>query len=263
VNKVGTSVAITITALIAGCTSMSSTMLNRQDDDVFVGNSNGQPRQDGRPRPFKGVPMTVRVPTHLDIAIKENILLYRTKDGRLQRVKTAKRSLFVETTPIETDKVFMVDVKRPLAGTVDYTLTFGGVDANGTDNSQYFTEVKNKIQDKTIQDVNTALQSILPLLRGLPTGKSTGADLTSALDAQIIPEVRVVAWKRFDLDAPDFAQQVAAFIELHLNCCNDCREYRGVSEPPPSPNQQTGPTPAATTVVPMLPAAAPAPENGF
>jgi hypothetical protein len=250
-NKVGTSVAIAITALVAGCTSISSTVLNRQDDDVFVGNSNGRPRGDGQPRPFKGVPMTIRVPTHLDIAIKENILLFRAPNGRMQRIKTAKRSLFVEPKCIETDKVFMVDVKRPLAGALNYKLVFGSNVSGGPDNSQYFNEVKTHLADTTIQDVNTALGSILPLVAKLAAGDTNPS--APPLDSTIATEVRTVAWKRFDLDAPDLHQQVAAFVEQHLNCCNDCHEYPDVADAPPA-----SPTPITPWhAVPVAPPATP------
>ena len=129
---------------IAGCNSISSTALNRTDGDVFVGTSNGN----GGPRcitkPFKGVPITVRVPTHVDIVVKEKVDLYY-QGGELSSIKPCRRTLFVEPELIQTEKVFTVDINRPFSGDADYTLDF---DPAGK-NPQYFTQVKAKIVDTT------------------------------------------------------------------------------------------------------------------
>lgn len=226
--------------LFTGCTSISSTLVNRTDSDIFIGNSNGNVKSHCQARPFKGVPITLRVPTHLDIAVKETIFLRPTDDkSELVRVRTPKRHLFVEANLVETDKVFAVDVKRPAAGTLDYTMEFGD-NANNLDNSQYFKEIKNKIADKTIQDVTTALETVVPSLQKLAATPTTaGSDLKD-----VIQENRVVAWKRFDLDTHDFEQQVGMFLEQHLNCCNSCREYRDNNSrlvSPPAPHPQLPP----------------------
>ena len=33
---------------------------------------------------------------------------------------------------------------------------------------------------------------------------------------------RTIAWKRFDINEPDFEQQLVQFVNLHLNDCNEC-----------------------------------------
>ena len=206
---------------ICGCTSISSTLVNRTDSDVFIGNSDGKPSSHESATPYKGVPITLRVPTHLDVAIKESIWL--DKSGTtICYVKATNRHLFVETKLVETDKVFTVDVKRPAAGTLTYTLGFGDNDpAKNLDNSQYFKSIAASIVDTTINDVNTSLQTLLPTIQKL-AAKPTGAGDNIE---NLIEENRVVAWKRFDLDAPDFEAQVACFVELHLNACNSCKQY--------------------------------------
>ncbi|MSR57641.1 MAG: hypothetical protein EXS05_08210 [Planctomycetaceae bacterium] len=208
-----------LTLFTLGCNSISSTLLNRTEDDTFFGNSNGDPCRKCQTRPFKGVPITLRVPTHFDIAIKETILLRADSEKkRLTRVSTPRPQLFVEARIVETDKVFTVDVKRPAAGTLDYTMAFGE-NKDALDNSQYFKQIKSKIVDKTINDVNTALQTILPLLPkpGLASPTAAGDGLSD-----VMSENRVVAWKRFDLDAPDFEHQVACFLEQHMNAASGC-----------------------------------------
>lgn len=208
-----------LTLLTIGCNSISSTLLNRTEDDTFFGNSNGEPCRKCQTRPFKGIPITLRVPTHFDIAIKETVLLRADSKKRLTRVFTPRPQLFVDTQIVETDKVFTVDVKRPAAGTLEYTMAFGD-NKDPLDNTQYFKQIKSHIVDKTISDVNAALQTILPLLPKPMTGRSTAADVPPPADpglSNLLSENRVVAWKRFDLDAPDFEQQVACFLEQHMN----------------------------------------------
>lgn len=245
-----------------GCSSVKSTVLNRTQDDVFFGNSNGNPDGNCAARPFNGVPITLRVPTHLDIAVKETILLRTFGSGDkmlLVRLQTPIRQLSIEAKLVETDKVFTVDVKRPAAGTLDYTMEFG--DKTGDlDNTQYFKQIKSHIVDKTVQDADKALQTVLPLLRKA-TPASAG-DTASDLAAQVITETRTVAWKRFDLDTPDFEMEVGCFVEQHLNCCNNClnnfnnstfehtaAEKARLSESQNNPTPDTPPAPVPETGV--------------
>lgn len=204
-----------ILSCISGCTSISSTLVNRTDNDMFVGNSNGEPNMHSGARPFKGVPITVRVPTHVDVAIREKVRYYAA-DNSLTPIKTRHRHLFVQTDLIYTDKVFMVDVKRPAAGTLDYTMEFGAL-GDDVDNRQYFKSLKSKIEDKTLADVSTAISTVL---QAIPTSKDDGQNEegTNKDTAGVIVEERTVAWKRFDIDAYDFEDQVSLFVDQHMNC---------------------------------------------
>lgn len=216
---------IVLLASLAGCNSISSTMLNRTDSDFYVGNSNGYTKGDGQSRPFKGVPITVRVPTHLDVAVKESVMFAKDTQDKLYQLTSSKRHIFVEANLVETDKVFTVDPKRPAAGTLTQTLTFGnkGATSSDPDNSQYFKTIAYNIQDNTIKEVNNSLNTLLPLLGKKPTtAKETagGGENLSIIQDEV---VGVIAWKRFDLDAPDFEAQVECFIEQHLNQCDVCQ----------------------------------------
>ncbi len=220
-------VVATLTSCVIGCTSISSTLLNRTDNDVFVGNSNGEPGVYCDARPFKGVPITLRVPTHLDVAIREKIYLRKLDTGKLVRVHTKHRNLSVDPKIVETDKVFTVDPKRPAAGTLTSTLTFGSNPSTpgGNDNSQYFASIVNNIKDETIIDVTAALGTLLPTLKGLSTSQNDESGDDKSLGSQLIEETRTVAWKRFDLDEPGFEHIVADFVSQHMNCCNTCQVY--------------------------------------
>lgn len=212
-----------IVAVIAGCSSISSTMLNRFDNDQYAGNSNGQTTCHNEARPFKGVPITVRVPTHLDVAIKETLLIAKDDNNRLYQMTSSKRHIFVEARLVETEKVFTVDPQRPAAGTLKYSLSFGnkGKAADDPDNSQYFQSIAYRIQDDTVREVNKSISTLLPLLGGQPVrGRRTAGDSISRIADEV---VRVIAWKRFDVDAPDFESQVECFVEHNLNCCDSCQ----------------------------------------
>lgn len=217
--------AIALLATLTGCTSISSTMLNRTETDFYFGNSNGRTKCDGQSRPLKGVPITVRVPTHLDVAIKESIILAKdTEKNELYQLASTRRHIFVEASLVESDKVFTVDPKRPAAGTMGYTLLFGDkAKAGDPDNSQYFKSISYQIKDRTVNEVNASLNTLLPLLaRQSMTGRQASAgEQISIIQEEI---VGVVAWKRFDLDAPDFEAQVECFVEQHLNCSDSCQQ---------------------------------------
>jgi hypothetical protein len=95
-------------------------------------------------------------------------------------------------------------------------------------NGQYFTNIESYIQDETIQDITEALQTITDSVTGLPKAKSTSYPVAAGEKNKVVvfPEVRTVAWRRFDIDACDFEDQVAAFVSEHMNNCNSCESYQ-------------------------------------
>jgi len=208
-------------ALFVGCTSISSTMLNRLETDDFVGNSNGKLKANGAARPFKGVPITLRVPTHVDISIQEKVR-FCLNGNTLTPLRSTRRHLWVETDLVYTDKVFTVDVKRPAAGTANYTLEFGEKTAD-LDNRQYFKNIKSRIVDETIKDVTAAINTVFSALPSGRNGEPAGVAGSEGL--VFFEQTRTVAWKRFDVDMVDFEMQVAAFVRDHLNNCNSCVAY--------------------------------------
>jgi hypothetical protein len=194
-----------------GCSSFSSTMLNRQDDGTFVANPNGRPRPKDRARPYKGIPVTLRVPTHLDVYIDETYYLQPSAsgDGTFEELPFG-RLLNVRTEVIKTKKVFIVDFKRPLSGTLDMDAKFSA--------DQFFNSIANKVEDTTITDTAALVSTII---KGA-TGQSTGADLSSSKLTNELRRSRVVAYHRFDMNCPDFEQQLEAFVNRHLNECDNC-----------------------------------------
>ena len=119
----------------------------------------------------------------------------------------------------------MVDYKRPGSGTL-------GTSTNFTD-QQYFSDITSNVKDTTITDSANLLATALQL-----STKKAGTDaaLISSIAApadsggtptpnqSFIKQSRVVAYRRFDINAPDYEQQVEAFVEAHLNQCDRCNE---------------------------------------
>jgi hypothetical protein len=202
----------------SGCVSSTSYFMHRFDSDAMTANANGRLGVHHDAKPFKGIPVTLKVPTHVDISIRETILMDRTT---LEAVPTVRRNLKASSEPVYSDKIFSVDPIRAAAGSTNYTITMRDQGADPRD-KQYFKSITKKIQDETIKDTNAALNKILPLL----TPKASAAleiygDGPSA-DDDLISYERHVAWKRFDINSPDFEHQVQLFVEHHLNACNSC-----------------------------------------
>jgi len=198
-----------------GCRSISSTFVQRMDDDRLVGNSNGNTGLHENAKPFKGIPVTIQVLTHVDISISEEIFLEKET---LIPVKTNRRNLMAEATPVYSDKIFAVDPKKAASGQSEYTLQM-------QEGTQYFKKIDQEITDTTIKDINTALSGILPKLLPNPASTPTSKlSLENGIDKQthFYSVKRHVAWKRFDVSAIDFQDQIAIFVNRHLNDCNSC-----------------------------------------
>lgn len=224
-----------------GCQSFSSTMLNRLGDNAFVGNSNGTADGNSAARPFRGIPVTLRVPSHLDVYIEE--LCYMKDDGddkaALSGSLTGTRILNVRTEVVSTKKVFTVEYKRPASGTLNLETNFS--------DEQYFRNISRALQDTTIVDsanlMNTTFGGTsdparssgrLPALvpptvpgagpqteqpAAVPSGP-TAAQATVLTNH--VRDTRIVAFQRFDINDPDYEFQVDRFVSRHLNNCDRC-----------------------------------------
>lgn len=199
-----------------GCRGVRSTVVNRNSDNTFIGNSNGDPKIFDKTRPYTGIPIRVNVPTHLDVAIMETYYIQQKSDGKLEEVEFPDyqpRNLTVQPSIVNTPKVFMVDFVRPAAGTMDMDINFTS--------DQYFKDIKNKIVDETIQDITKAIESLSPVLTKAAT-KSTKAAVGAKLENLYVQGTRTVAYARFDIDDSDFEAQVAEFVQVQLNGCHAC-----------------------------------------
>ncbi len=195
------SVALGMTVAQAGCSSIKSTLLERD-----VTNTGWTTLK------TCGVPVTLKVTTHLRVTVTENRLFTTSVDGTQwtplldhQGCAVTERSWAHEK--IQTDKVFTVDFKRPAAGIIKYNATFS---------DQYFTQISNEVEDKTIAEISSAIQGVLGVLPKL-TGAPGQRNFADAALPQIIRFPTVVAVAVFDLDEPDWELQMTDFLAQHLS----------------------------------------------
>ncbi len=205
--------AATALLFLSGCASFSSSVLSRFDDNSFAGNSNGQPNLFCGTRPYKGVPITLAVTTHLDVFIEETYFMQPKPDETgvrqtLDDVSLTRPLRNVRAEPVKTKKVFLVDLKRPAAGSLNATMNFN--------DQQYFDKITGTIKDDTITESTKLLATIITKL---PTGQPAAARF------EYLKRTRVVAYRQFDINAPDFELQLDAFVSQHLNCVANACDY--------------------------------------
>ncbi|XZE46588.1 hypothetical protein SH467x_001877 [Pirellulaceae bacterium SH467] len=197
------------TCIPMGCTSYRSTIMSRLPTDQFVKNSR---------QCTKGVPVTLKVPTHVDVRVVEEYFIVQG-GGATVIPQIGKPLRRVEMETIYTPKVLTVDFVRPAAGTLSLA---SDSDGNGIvfDEAGYFESIQGKIDDQTIEDLNAAIPNFKKLI-GAPSrkqaaevaakGKNTELGGWHSYDA-------VIAVRRFDINEPCWEQEVDAFIAEHLAC---------------------------------------------
>lgn len=203
--------ATSLLTLQCGCTSISSTMLTRDENNQFW----------TRKSNLKGVPITLKVPTHVQLMIFERHFLFVDSKGRYQRVRLPFVVRDFSQEFIYTEKIFTVDFKRPAAGLYNLNLDLTP--------DQYINELQHDVTDETIKQVTALVKQIAP--KGLP-GFQT---VSGSPDAPLEEIQSVVAVDMFEIDAPDFEEQMTAFVNWHLNQTHDA----WVAPPKVGPVQRT------------------------
>ncbi len=194
---------------LTGCVSFSTSALTRYDDNSFTGDSNGETNIFGGTRPYKGVPVTLEVITHLDVFIDQTVML--TESGDLARVK---RSRTIRADHVKTKKIFLVDIKRPASGSLDSTINFNG--------NQYFDNITAATVDTTITDSAALIETIISRLPvpARPTDADGGQNPNFPPvqpNKKITPRTTTIAYRRFDINSPGFEQDLQLFVDQHLN----------------------------------------------
>ncbi|MBM3999785.1 MAG: hypothetical protein FJ297_09655 [Planctomycetes bacterium] len=183
----------------AGCTSIRSVMLHRNEC-----NTGWQ-----KTRHLPGVPITLKVPTHLQVTVVEKHYLARDDKQQFVRIDLPIPIRKVYTEFRYTERIFTVDFKRPASGLLDLDVTF-------RDDDQYFKRVKQKVVDETIEDVAKLVESIAPggLIGGVGTASKGAGDDLREIES-------VVAVNLFEIEDPNFEIQVTEFLNCHLNRAHD------------------------------------------
>lgn len=205
---------ITLLALAScvGCTSVSSSVLTR---DAY--NENWACHEK-----IRGMPVTLKVPTHMRVDIVELDFFGLEKGNRIGRLGLTDRPLYkVNHSIVRTDKVFFVDMDRPAAGTITST-----IDMNPE--TQYPETWTYTAEDETLLQSAKLLKAIAPGLlspAGTPASQVNAfKDGGNGVDIHLVVRQveNVVASRTFELDSPGFEAEVRGFINSYLNCNRDC-----------------------------------------
>ncbi|QDT96701.1 hypothetical protein [Gimesia aquarii] len=203
-------VAALLLALSTGCGSIKTTAYDRLEDDTLIANPD---------KHLKGVPVTLKIPTHLKLTIEEKTFWY-VEGSELTRVSSCRATRDVTPEVQYTEKIFLVDPVKPGAGSSEYGFTFkGGTDFSGSgqlDGLQY------SITDTTITQSAQLLKDAIGFVRAFPkpaTGQKTGFgggnQNVNSLD--VIETTRVIAWSQFDINSEHFEEEVMGFLDTYLN----------------------------------------------
>ncbi|MCY2977105.1 MAG: hypothetical protein NTU79_00335 [Planctomycetota bacterium] len=121
----------------------------------------------------------------------------------------------VETQLEYTDKIFLIDFKRPAAGTLDLKNA-------KMDDQQYFSQVQAEIEEKTIESISGALNTIKDPLVSLRPKRPNSAKPTNANTPEgeskddVHFQKSVVAIQRFDISEPGWEDQMTCFVNEKL-----------------------------------------------
>jgi len=225
-------------AIQFGCTSMTSTMLTRDENNQFW----------TRKSNLKGVPITLKVPTHVQLTIFERHYLFADNTGKHHRIQLPFVVRDFSQNFIYSEKIFTVDFKRPAAGLYNLNLDLTP--------DQYIDELQHDVTDETIKQVTALVKQIAPqALKGPKFGAASGDPAAPFEEIQ-----SVVAVDMFEIDAPDFEEQMTAFVNGHLNQAHESR----VAPPGNGPAQRVSlpktPPPPAIVKTPATQLIAPQPN---
>ena len=210
--------------MLMGCESFTSRVLHRQPNDSMA--------RQCYPKKTKGVPVKLKVPSHVEVSIRETYFMVPENEESdkpdsgpkiqvLQSV-TGNRVLRVETETIYTDKVFTIDFPRPVAGTLD----LGSEEGDGLqfDSENYLKKISGDITDNTLSTIGTGLTSLAGPDGG--ANEPVEGDSMSAVKAKLFKKAdyeeftRIIAFQRFDIAEQGWEEQMHAFVEQHLGQCN-------------------------------------------
>ena len=199
--------------VLSGCSSFRTTAVDRTESDCLVVNPSC---------PMKGVPVALRVPTHLEIQVVETTYWEKKNipAGKPILVPLAgcRPTRSVLHNVCETEKIFLVDPARPAAGLSSYGFTFQSNQADPSRSAAsagngYLQSVQYRVDDQTINRSAELLRNSIGLINAL----QTSASLPSPNQSNLIATDRTVAYARFDLNSPSFESDVTAFLDSHVN----------------------------------------------
>lgn len=217
-------VGICFVIVFAGCNSIRTTVLDRSEAGCLTS------------KPIaghlKGVPVMVKVPTHVEVKVFQREFWYQDNDSdRLVPIKNEIPTRYVNTDLKQTEQMFVVDPQRPAAGTGIYGFRF----ASGATSPQegdlgkgYLRGIEYKSDDKTLTESAKLVNSIASFLlapgAGAPGTLSSTQDLEFGQSVPIVSTDRLVSFRRFNINSPTIDADITTFLNEYLNNCQSCLE---------------------------------------
>lgn len=159
---------------------------------------------------IRGVPVTLKVPTHMEVRVMQRRYL-DPKSGL-----TLQEAVYVEDEIRHKDQLFFVDAVRPAAG-----ISTSGFTAQ-TD-QQFFASYNTTVDDQTIKTITKLVPELGEIIKNVKKAKSiseTGGKIPTADDVGGIPYFdKLVAVKVFDVNLPSLTDDVRAFMDTYINNC--------------------------------------------
>lgn len=179
----------------AGCHSIRTQLLHRDENNSCW-----------KKKRLTGIPITLKVPTHLRVTVVEKILLDKESKPIALDGKEPLTFRDVRYNFLVTEKIFTVDLERPAAGTLNYTAQF---------EDQYFKQLQSQVNDQTIEQTSMALQRILQTVA--PQGLIARRTAADEKPAEVTEVDSVLAATVLEIDAPDFELKLEEFLNAYLN----------------------------------------------
>ena len=201
--RLGGIVAIII--VVGGCNSVRTTFLKNDGRGNLCKESNIC-RQ--------GLPVMVKVPTHVDVEIIQTDVWKVEKNGtnprKLVHIPDAT-SRSHKVTPIATEKMFVIDPKRPASGTGAFGFGFDSTENPG---KGILTSAAYKSEDTTLKDSANLLLNAVGV-----AGKLTSTNIDQENDKLVSAE-RTIAYRRFPVDQ-DLSANIQAFLNEYITNCTE------------------------------------------
>jgi hypothetical protein len=218
----------------------------------------------------------VKVPTHLEVKVNETIHLVKApNDTRVlllnDMAPSEHRILSVVPQLHYTEKMFVLDPKRPFSGSAAYGMKFasstaGPASKDATDSEKnaakagldasghgYLKSLNYKVDDKTITNAIELIAAIGPMLASpVAVNKAEQQSRDNSVPTGLHTTERTVAYGLFDLASPTFEEDLNSFLQLHVNNCSPCQGNAG-TVPSKTLYQKLGAPPVQATPVQATP----------
>lgn len=195
--------ALVVLVTISGCSSIRSTLLDRNESNTGW----------CRVKHLKGVPITLKVPTHLRVYVYKKQFLEQVKVAgvsKWQPVTGMGEMYDFGSEVLYTEEIFTTDFARPAAGMSNLKVDLAS--------DQYIQNFKQDITDNTLQQIGNLVDKIPTLFTPLGGGAVNATDVDKTGDDVSLKEIKsVVAAGVFEVNDPNFELQVQEFISRHLN----------------------------------------------